>query len=332
MALTKTVSELKEVLPKFIPNNISNTVLPNFNNSDAKYLVPLIGSAYYADLQTKYNAGTTSADEKDLLLKLRLISVAYAFRDEQAFGHLTLSESGIRKVQASQTAEVRKWEYEKLEEALTTLAADATETVLAWLYDKKPALWLSSAEYTEFSTLLIRSGSEFQKQYKLFQPLRTFYALRPVLQDAQTLYIGSGIGADLLAYLVALTVVPAGLTNAIRYLKKSLSYFAIAEACTAFSVRFSDAGFTVLSGTTNNDIADAGRNAADKQDLQDKQKASLTRGQDFLALAQVDLIKHYSAPGTDAAYKTALEKGSLNDFLTPKEFNTGNDRRKFFVL
>lgn len=332
MGLIKTITEIKEVLPKFIPNNLDAKVLPNFDQVEAKYLVPVVGLDLYNSLVSKYNGNTLSADEMALVKKMRLVACAYAFRDEQAFGYITLSENGIRKVQQAQNGDLKKWEFEKLAAGLTTLAADSTETLLQYLYEKKFALWTASDVYKNFQKLLIRTGTEFSGYYTLYQPMRTFLALRTTIQHVQTLYLTQGVGADLLTYLLELDAIPVGLKTGMDFLKTALCFFSIMEACSQLNVQFSDAGFSVLSGATNNDIEDAGRSAADAQTLQLKMESSNTRGQDFLCLAQTELVKYYSAEGTPVGYKTALEKGPLNDFLQPKDSTTGNERRKIFVL
>jgi hypothetical protein len=332
MALIKTIAEIKDVLPKFIPNNLDSKVLPNFDQVEAKYLVPLVGIEFYNSLVTKYNGNSLSTDENVLVKKMRLVACAYAFRDEQGYGYVNLTENGMRKILQAQNGELKKWEFEKVAAGLTTLAADATETLLQYLYEKKFALWTASEVYQNFQKFLIRTGSDFSSHYALYQPMRTFLSLRTVILHVQTLYITQGIGADLLTYLLALDPIPEGLKTGMDFLKTSLCFFAIMEACNQLNVQFSDAGFTVLNGTST-DIEEAGRTTADGETLRRKMESANTRGNDFLCLAQTELVKYYNAEGAAAAgYKTALEKGPLKDFLQPKEGTSGNERRKIFVL
>jgi hypothetical protein len=56
MALTKTIDEIKAMLPSFISNLSDPESFPNFDNIEYKYLVPLTGVGLYDDIHTKYNA------------------------------------------------------------------------------------------------------------------------------------------------------------------------------------------------------------------------------------------------------------------------------------
>lgn len=332
MALIKTIAEIKEVLPKFIPNNLDSKVLPAFDQAEYKYLVPIVGVELYNSIVTKYNGNTLTADDQVLIKRMRLVVCANVFRDEQAFGYLTLTENGIKKFQAKDTTEVRKWEYEKLEAALTATAADGTETLLQYLFEKKPQLWLDSDVYKSINQLLIKTGAEFSGYYRLFQPARTFFAIRTQLKDVQQLYINEGIGSDLLKHLMELVDPSLQLKNYISYIKSALCYLTIKECCAQFSVQFSDAGFTVLNAAMNADLENAGRNSADAQALQLKMDSCDSRGQDFLNLARAELSKYYQSTDASADFKAAFEKGPLKDYTNPADRPTGNERRKIFVL
>jgi hypothetical protein len=341
MALTKTIDEVKEMLPSFISNLSDADSLPNFNNIEYKYLVPITGVGLYNDIHTKYNTtpGTMTDLEKNLLKKMRLVTVAYGYYDGLAMGHLTLTDNGVRKIMPKDTQAVAKWEFEKLQSTLLNTALDATEVLLRFLFDNKAdvALWTASSEYKGFNALLIKSGTEFNGYYTLYQPLTTFYSIRNAVLSAQKQYIEEGIGRSLLKYILDKTDPDETLKDIIDKLKNSLAFFTIAKCCRQYNVRFSLEGFTVMSDGGNPDHADhAGRKQADAVQLETTMRASEKDGQFFISQAKYDLSKYYSAtvaPLPDADFKTAFEAGPLKTYEDPANAVSGNDTRKgIFVM
>jgi hypothetical protein len=336
MALTKTIDEVKEMLPSFISNLSDTESLPNFNNIEYKYLVPITGIGLYNDIHTKYNTDPAgmSVLEKDVLKKMRLVAVVYGYYDGLAMGHLTLTDNGVRKILPKDTQAVAKWEFEKLQATLLNTAMDGTEVLLSFLFNNKAdfALWTASNEFTGFNGLLIKSGTEFNSYYTLYQPLTTYYSIRNAVTTAQKQYIEEGIGKALLKYILEKQDPDATLKDIIDKLKQSLSYFTIAKCCRQYNVRFSLEGFTVLSDGGNPDHADhSGRKQADPVQLESKMRSSEKDGQFFIAQAKFDLSKYYSAidaPLPDAGFKTAYGAGPLKTYEDPATAVSGNDGRK----
>jgi hypothetical protein len=341
MALTKTIDEIKEMLPSFISNLSDTESLPNFNNIEYKYLVPIIGIDLYNDIHTKYNTDALGmADlEKNLLKKMRLVAVAYGYHDGLAMGHLTLTDNGVRKILPKDTQGVARWEFEKLQANLLNTALDATEVLLNFLFNNKGdfALWTASNEYKSFNSLLIKSGTEFNGFYTLYQPLTTYYSIRNAVSIAQKQYIEEGLGKSLFKYILEKQAPDDTLTDIIEKLKQALAYFTITKCCKQYNVRFSLEGFTVLSDGGSPDHADhAGRKQADPVQLESKMRESEKDGQFFMAQAKYDLSKYYVATGAplpDADFKSAYEAGPLKSFEDPANAVSGNEGRKgIFVM
>jgi hypothetical protein len=333
MALIKSIAEIKALLPKFISNTTDPKVLPNFDQAEYKYLVPLTGTVLYNAIHAKYNdaayPGNMSSDELSLLKKLQMVEACHAFVDEMALGQLLLTENGYKKVVNS--TPVYRWEVEKLESTLVTMAADATEVLLNYLAEKKAVFtdWTSSDAYKSLDKLLIKSGTEFSALYPLFQPMRTFLSIKPKLEHVQDLYVSEAIGEPLLQYLAALATVPEGLQKSISLLKKAVAFLTIKESALHHSVRFSDSGFTVVGQRDTVDTAsDAGRQAADLAMLQMKIDACERDGQNFLGMACYELVKWYKEVDAAVQYKTALDAGALKTYVDPGDRTNGNDTRK----
>jgi hypothetical protein len=329
MALISTVQEIKSLLPKFISNTTAPDALPNFDQAEYKYLVPITGATLYNSIHTKKNdqnyPANMTADEKTLLKKMQLVACVNAFLDELALGQLVLTENGIKKFAKD---DIRLWEYNKLESALQSIAADAQEVLLAFLFEKKFADWTGSDQYRQITRFLIRSGSEFSSSYTLFQPSRTFFAIRSRILDAQRLYLVPSIGEDLLSFLIGKDAPPDGLKKSLDALRSALAFFSIKQSCQHDTVRFTDAGFTVLAAGSNDSATDAGRINADNGSMNTKIQACDTDGNAFLKIAEDELVKYYKSQGVDVDFKAAFEKGPLVNYVNPSDSTSGNERRK----
>jgi hypothetical protein len=275
-----------------------------------------------------------SADEISLLKKMRLMSIAHAYHDGIAFGQVKMTDNGAVSTTPNSTLPISKWLFEKTQDTLMNVAFDATEVMLNFLFEKKAQFgeWTASNEYAEVNALLIKTGTEFSKQYTLYHPMRTFFSIRTVIADAQELYMKEALGEDLLAHLLTIDAPDAKLKPCINKLKKALAFFTIKRCCQHYNVRFSHEGFTVLSGEGNFDSADhSGRKNADPVDLDMKIRASEKTGQDFLGLARNELVAYYKrteAPLASENFKTAFDAGPLKSYVDPTERTSGNENRK----
>jgi hypothetical protein len=330
MPITKTIAEVKEMLPRFISNISATASLPNFDTPENKYLVPLVGIALYNDIHTKYNADpqTLSDDDKVLIKKMRLVAVAYAYKSNIGFAQATLTDNGARKITPHGTENLFKWEFKELKDTLTETAFDATEVLLNYLFEKKPALWTESDAYKKINALLIKTGTEFNDQYDLYQPMRTYFSIRSVIADVQERYIKAGIGKELLKYLMELESPEEEEKECIDFIKKSLAFFSIKHAAKRYPIRISDQGFTILSGEGDKDSTEQGRVGADIKAIDVLVEDCELGGQDYLGKAIYGLAALYKKELATNDFKTALEAGPLNGYVSPEARTSGNENRK----
>jgi hypothetical protein len=331
MALIKTINEIKAVLPRAVSNLSATSLLPNFDRAERKYLVPIIGLDLYNDFTGKYNAvpSTLDAGEVALLKHMQLVIAAYAFYDELAFTHALITDNGVRTANSQQLQKAVGWEYKDLKTALQNAAIDGIETLIQALVDSNNALWTGSAEYTAFKSLLINTGTEFNTIIALHQPLRTFWAIRTVVADAQENYLRNSIGPDLLEYLRDVAAPSDEETYIIKLLKKALANYTIKHACEQYSAQFDVNGFTVVSTVGDQDGETAGR--AGTKDLLDlKMRACDRDGQAYLSKAMNELsLLHTAGTGT-ANFTAAYIAGPMASFKVASDRNRGNASRKLF--
>jgi len=239
-----------------------------------------------------------------------------------------MTDNGFKKMAGSNETEVRKWEFEEIKQALITTALDGTEVLLNYMYEKKFNLWVASDEYKKFTSLLIRTGTDFDDQYKLFQPMRTFFSIRSNMADAQKMYMREAIGKDLLAYLVGLEDPPGeSLAPAVNELKKALAYFTIKECCKHQHVRFSDQGFSIISDFGSTDSANEfGRKDAGAEYLKIKMESCEETGQTFLSMAIQSLVDYFNTAADDD-FDIAFIMGPLKNFVPAADRESGNRTR-----
>lgn len=333
MALIKTIAEIKEVLPKMVSNLSNNTLLPNFTHTEGKYIVPLIGQDLYDTLVTNYNAETLDADETDLVKKLRVIIASYAYYDDFGLYILTFTDGGAQKIKQGGAEPIRGWEAMESKRSLLNKAYDGIEVLLNYLFEKKELFpeWVNSEQYARIAKLLLRTGSEFNDNYTLFQPQRTFFILKSVMADVQERFLEESIGKSLLAYLRDLDEPEDEEAEALRLLKKSLAFYSVMKACRHFSVAFTENGFTIIGEKNSNPIEQQANQVSDRELLQMKINECEVDGGSYLEKARDELVKYYN-DGAGAGFKLVFEEGPLMKYIQHSDRTSGNENRKIYTM
>lgn len=336
MALIKTIAEIRGVIPRL--SRLSDTAnLPNVDKAGRMHMLPLLGKELYNDLSTKYNANTLSSKEQDLLKNIQLPLAAFALLDDLAFMHTIITDAGVRTAGTDKMEAAHRWEFRELQNALVNYATDGIELMLAFLYETKAdwPLWTESNEFKELDSFLIITGADFKKYYPLFQPLRTFWALRPIMQDVEENYLAPTLGRDLLAWIktqdeITITA-DGGEVDVKKILKRAAAQFTIKHACEVMPVRFDENGFTVVtpSGSIDSTTSD-GRQAAD---VTTKLNAANREGQNNLSRSTAYLVNIanglYTVDFGDD-FTTAFDNSPLKTDPNKKPYTNGNERRKIF--
>lgn len=314
MALITTLQEIKDVLPNVVSNLNNDSLLPNFDAVEQKYLLPLTGKALLDDLTTKYNSNTLSAGEEVLVKHIRLVEIAFAYLSDMAAMHVFLTDSGVRTNTTSDMQKAVGWEYKALKNYFSDKAHDGVEILLNYLFVNKATypLWTASEEYTQFESLLIKTGNEFTKYYTLYQPSRTFFSMKSLVADAQEDYLLSAIGENLLNYFLQMDNPDSDEKKIVKLLKKALAFFSVQRACEHYPVRFNENGFTLIASTEDGETADMGRapNALQIM-LKIKMEACEREGKMAIAKAKNKCIEFRNNGISSAGFNTAFDLGPL---------------------
>lgn len=334
MALIRTAAEAKAALPRVLSNLSNNSNLPDFGAAEMKYLVPLIGYDQYDQVNGKINADPVeelTEAETALLPYLRRVSAFFAYLDDMGTDNAKITDSGIRTTETANMPRVFGWQYKELKNTLQAKAYDAVEVMLRFLFEKITdyPVWASSDEYLSLNGLLIKTGTDFDGHYKLYQPMRTFYSLKVLLDEVQEDFIKPAIGEELLDFFVQAEGLNDDEKKFLKLLKKAAAYMVIKKACQHYSVRFDSNGFTLLSGDNEN-AETAGRVASDLTMFELKMKSCEADAQTYLSRAKKAMATYRPGSGT-AAFNQAFDEGPLVDLdLTITTKQRGNDLRKGF--
>jgi hypothetical protein len=339
MALIRTITEAKAALPRVLSNLSSNSLLPDFGAAEVKYLVPLIGLSQYDNIEGKINADPiedlTGAEEA-LLSYLRRMSCIYAYLDDLGTDNAKITDSGIRSTESANMPRVFGWQFNELRNTLLQKAFDATELLLKFLFENKTDYpsWTSSDEYAVINSLIIKTGSDFDAHYKLWQPMRTFYSIKALLDEVQEDLLKPAIGEDLVAYFVEAENLTDDEKKILKLLKKATAYYTIKKACEHYSVRFDAQGFTIMSAGGDSENKDtAGRsdttNAFHGGLFDLKMQACDKDGQTYLAKAKKAMVAFREISGS-VVFNDAFDEGPLVDYEDPADRTRGNENRKGF--
>lgn len=341
MALLKTVVELRSLLPRLVSSLSNSAGLPNFDKAQRKYLVPICGKALITDLQTKYaaNPQTLSSLETELVKHIQLPLAAYGVIDDMAFIQSNMTDNGFRTVSLDKMPAAHRWEYNEIRNTLSDYAMDGVEILLDFLFDNKASFpsWTGSAEYLVLDGFFIKSGTDFAKQYPLYQPLYTYWTLKPIMQDVEENYLAPTLGRDLLAWVkmqdtIEITV-SGSPVDVKKFLKKAVAMLTIKHACEHFTPRFDKNGFTVINTGSSDDDSATGRSAASGPQIAAKMQACDRDGQNYLSKAAsylVGIARGQFSEAFDNSFTTAFEFSPLNKPTPALPYTSGNMRRRFF--
>jgi hypothetical protein len=330
--LLKTSIEVKQLLPRLLAKMNNNAFLPNFDRAEQKYLVPLTGADLYQQYVDLYNANNATGFHIQVLKNMQLLVATHAFLDELGTNTATITDAGIQSQQTANSPRVYGWEFKEFKSALQDAAADSVDLLLQALWLNKAGLpaWTACNAFKQFNALLIKTAAAFDQCHRLFQPQRTFYAIKSVIQDCQEQMILQTIGDGLVTYFLQTSDLDDKETKCLGYLQKSLAFYSIKRACEHYAVRMSDNGFTVVSSGDAENSDTAGRSGTRDGFLQMKMAACERDGKGYLSKAKKELAALYASADARDGFKTAYGAGPLADYDPAKIRDLGNANRRTF--
>lgn len=252
-----------------------NSVAPTIRLVEQQHIAPVLGNALYNSLNNAYTAAADESslpnDQKNLLEKCRcvigpLLCYYYAPKAE-----VKLGDAGAQRMESDTNKTAYQNQVVNFREQMLREGDLATELLLQFLDENKTAYpgWATSAGYSKYKSLFIKSGSEFNDLFSSHSPYRNYMAMRSKMFDVEQNSIRPLVGDVLFNYLKTKdqTGDPAFTTNEADLLfkiKKVIAYLTVVNAIPFLNVRLDANGLTVMSlnGVQNDELSK--RTAADK--------------------------------------------------------------------
>lgn len=297
MPLIKNIKQVREHLPVSATDN--NASVPTMQAvSENEYLLPVLGSELFDALQDEADQVPFPATPSDLMAKVMPAAVLLAYYKELPFLHTRITNTGLKNVTTDSQQGAYRYQYEALLQECESIGLMHLEILFSFLMKKKDdpdyADWKNSEAYARLNKNLIKTGAEFKTYFTIHQPHRTFYALQPVMQEVEDLYIKKSIGSEFFDSLKDLDNPSDEEKYLIDLLKKSIANLTVHKACSKLTVRIGMDGFTVALNPAS-DQYNSGQSSASEKNIALLRQDTERDGNNFLNDAKIYLDKKANA-------------------------------------
>lgn len=305
--MSALITTVQEVIDNGVRvNNINDDsnivdILP----AQLMFIKPVLGTELYNELVA------TPGDYADLMPYVKRALAPLAYWLELANIQAQITDKGLSVSSSNNADAAHKWEYETIRESLEVKGCFQLEQLLEYLSIPEITAafdWSIPEEYN----LIFKTGKDFNIYFTIYQPFRTFFSLRPFVEQVQDEFIRTTVGDDFFEEMRDL-VLPANKTSwsgdhkkqaeALRLIKKSVALLTIARSVDLLPVKISSNGFTVSL-----------RDAIDKPNPQDQQapdtqlynlkQSAQNIGETYL-LQLSDYLNKYATDSLFSTYKSS---------------------------
>jgi hypothetical protein len=197
--LFSTIAQIREYVAINVGNEF-NAIKPYIKQAETKFIKPIIGKDVYDSLNDYLQASDqTTAIMNELVEKVRLPLIYYAYYLYAPIGNVQVSSSGIHIVTNENKKTAFEWQIDKLETSWLNTAHDFIEDLLEFLDENQSDIdgWKDSVEYTKAHSLFILSAKQFNEYVFINQSRRLYTAMVGIIADIERKYILPQIGADM---------------------------------------------------------------------------------------------------------------------------------------
>jgi hypothetical protein len=222
-----------------------------------RFLIPIIGQDQYDALLEEVEGFEFPADGDDavpvesveLLRKCRAVIAPLGYMMDLPTIQTQITDAGLRSINTENMQAAHRWEYNEVKEALADSGGYAIDALLKFLFANADDydLWTECEEYQEVSSLIFRTGADFNKYFKVHLPHRTWWEFRSLISEVEDFYINSAIGKEFYEQLKDMPDANDETMAAIVMIKKCVAHLTIVKAIEKKSVKISPLGFTIKS-------------------------------------------------------------------------------------
>lgn len=193
MLINSTI-ELKEST-KINKNMAWDSLKESVELAEQKYLLPVLDTPQYTDLQADLNADTLDADQQKLLKLCRRVVANAAMYLAYPTLNVQTSDMGVQQSKSREgTSEpANQWRYQEARTYYLITATQAIEDLYIFLQENKSTflLWANGKGFSHYNDLFIRNNQELGRYLNTADSVRAYIALQPYIRLAEMKYIKS---------------------------------------------------------------------------------------------------------------------------------------------
>lgn len=196
MALVTTIAEIQSIVP-FATYSDMNAIKPTFNQVEAEYLLPVLGTDTLTLLQADY-PGLATAKWSNLHKKCLPVLVNIGMLQIIPQLNTKLSSGGIKKQLGQDEESIKMWEYKELCRTLSDAGNRAIDSLYAFLEENKAVYtqWAASDNFSEFKKYFINTTDEFHGHVSINKSRLTYLRMVPQMELVEELYLKPELGPD----------------------------------------------------------------------------------------------------------------------------------------
>jgi len=241
MALIKTIEEFR----KHVRVNKSTpleTVMPDILLVERDQIKKHLGPALYKDLHSKYEAGTLTDLQKELLELVQFALANLAMLSYMAVNQVQLSDAGFIK---SENAAFR-YQVRELKMNFVAKGYNGLESVLEFLEEQKKhedfAVWATSSAAVVFRQFFINSAAEFSREYNISDSRLTYLSLVSIIKKVEPFLLepvlGTALYQELKAEIASGEIRQENAELLEKYIRPAVAHFTVVKALPERSFRF----------------------------------------------------------------------------------------------
>ncbi len=282
-----------------------NDVKVTMERVELEYLRPRLGKELFTSLTTSYELAANdtafgTALQKKLLDYCRRVTgpmFCYHFAPK---ADVQVSSSGIQRSENSTIKTAFQYQGTKYREENFNEGHAAIESLLEFLEDNITDLpeWKNSAEFKQYRSLFIKTGSEFNQYYSSPTPQRNFYAMRPKMIDVEENGVRPFLGDAMFDAIKSKDQLQTpGFTEKetklLAMIKKAIAYYTVSFSVPLLSVKIDGNGITIFASQSfSSSDDDSKRAGADTKALNDLVNSCNNSGQMWLNRAKEFLMNN----------------------------------------
>lgn len=192
----KTIAELREYADVPVESLTLDRLAPTMRQVQERYILDILGTDEYENLQTEYEADTLDAVEEALLDRVRMALAPLTLLYFASQNDVGFSNMGFTVKSTDNTAPASQWRVENYKSEMARNGYNHLQDLLTFLWANTGDYpdWAGSTNYTKWRNCLINTASDFDEHYAIGGYFQLFLQLKPTIRNVQRLYIKPLLG------------------------------------------------------------------------------------------------------------------------------------------